>query len=73
MVAIYVIFFSFFFLNNKMIFLLYANILLFASYCWALEVADIKDCPVPKTTERATNIHNLKVTDIEVIAAMGDR
>lgn len=55
----------------KSSFLYFAVFLL--TNCWALEVADVKDCPVIQSTGRATSIHNLKANDIEVIAALGDR
>lgn len=40
---------------------------------WAFEAIDINDCPQLPSRPRPTSVHDLRVDDIEVIAALGDR
>lgn len=45
----------------------------YGATAWALEVVDINDCPPLPPRERPTSVHDLRIDDIKVIAAMGDR
>ncbi|KAG1109753.1 hypothetical protein G6F42_015557 [Rhizopus arrhizus] len=44
----------------------------YGATAWALEVVDINDCPPLPPRERPTSVHDLRIDDIKVIAAMGD-
>lgn len=45
----------------------------YGATAWALEAVNINDCPQLPPRERPTSVHDLRVDDIKVIAAMGDR
>ncbi|CAO3614535.1 unnamed protein product [Mucor fragilis] len=44
----------------------------YGATAWALEAVNINDCPQLPPRERPTSVHDLRVDDIKVIAAMGD-
>lgn len=45
----------------------------YGATAWALDVLDISDCPPLPPREGPSSVHDLRVDDIKVIAAMGDR